>query len=448
MIRRLIERHGMLLLAVLALFVLFAPLIVRLAAGNPITSGDESYLHLRRAELFSQGVFGYDPIREEYSIPNPYTFLLSMMLFFGVPWLLPGLLALLFLFLLSRYLSFVHSETARLLALLFVILTPLFSAMGTQHSADLLGILLILIALLKPKNPIVVFLSMALALVTTPVLGLLTCAYLALRARQKPALAVALLSSLVAAALWFILWSRALPEVALLSFSVVPNLFFELGGTGGLSIFILVIAGYGIFSRAIAPKALWPIILVLAVSVFVPALIPVAAIVLAIAAGVGVNSLIGEKWKLDLLKQSFLVLLMCVGLFLLIVGMRERIGEQPDAELKHILLGIESQHREGAVLAGPLLAPMIEYYTGHRATFNRGTSSADVERIFFTRDAETLYGFLEASGTRFVLLSEDSTRRWFSRSDEGMLFIIQNSGRFVTLQQTEHVTLWYYIPRV
>ncbi len=450
----LLRDYGVHLVLLLALASLVAVPVIRASLDAPITPGERSYTELRRAELLSQGTIGYDPLRGELTIPTPYTFLLACMVFLGVPWLLPMLLALALLLLLYPLLvRIVRTREVAALALLAVVVTPTLSVLGTSHSPALLALVLLVCAgLLLMISPSYAWIPLPFALITSPVLGLIGagCALAWLWSRGRRWQAVPVLLSVAAAFVWFFAWSRSLPFAsAVFERPALSDVLFEFGNSGGVSVFFVILGAYGLLSPPLRkrPGVVVSSLALFAASVFIQALMPVTALALAVLCAYGVFDLMQRKWELELLRMSLLLIVACAGIFLLIVSARERVEENPTAQLAHSLAYLSSTHREGSVLSAPGYAPMIEYFTGRRATIDASSRPSDVALALYSRDANAVYGMLESTNTSHVLVTDDMLQTLFSRSDEGILFLMQNTQRFVLVEQTEQTRLWYYIAR-
>jgi hypothetical protein len=434
------RKYGITLLMVLAIIAFLVPLILRATQGSPITPGAQSYTYLRHAQLLEHGTFGYDPLEQVFITPEPYVALLTIMQIFGVPWLLPVLLALLLVLLLYHYLErMVPVRTVVVLAIGVVIISPVMSVLATQHTGILLALDLLLAALLLfDARPTLASILITLMIITQPVLGLLASLYIVivyLREAKYHAVIGIMLAVAIASA-WFILWSNTLPY-ELSALSLETDLFFELGNSGGITIFALILAAYAIVLKfdKLQPLIV-PTLMLFFLTFFLPALMPITAIALSLFAGHAIFLLITHRWELELLRESLVVLIACIGIFLLITTMRERVQETPDTELSHMMTNLRNQYREGNVLTHSSYAPMVEYFTGKRVV-------AQDELLLF-RDASVVYPALANTQTSYVLMT-DEMEQMFSHSEEGMLFLLQNSGRFVKLAENEENTLWYFI---
>jgi hypothetical protein len=47
--------------------------------------------------------------------------------------------------------------------------------------------------------------------------------------------------------------------------------------------------------------------------------------------------------------------------------------------------------------------------------------------------------------TSYVLITDDIRRKRFTGSDQGILFLLENSGHFVKLDENEGNEIWYFI---
>jgi hypothetical protein len=141
------------------------------------------------------------------------------------------------------------------------------------------------------------------------------------------------------------------------------------------------------------------------------------------------------------LQESLVLLIACVGLFLFITTIRERTADMPSATLSHTMIGLRNQYRPGAVLTDPSYAPMIEYFSDRRATVHDGS---DLSIAFYSRDPKKVYEYLADTDTSYILITPEMHNTLFTRSDEGLLFLMQNSGHFVQIE-SNNVEVWYFI---
>jgi hypothetical protein len=437
----LTRKHGMTLLIVLSLVAFLVPLFIRLLYGAPITPIAESYTYLRYASLDN---ITYDTLRDMPLAPSPYVFLLAGMQLFGVPWLLPLLLFGVLLIMLYYYLArFIEARAVITFALIAVVLSPTMSVMATSHNPALLALVLLVSALLLfERHPVWACILVGLAMMTASFIGLLAVLFLAivfLRQKKDHELIGLFLVTCVAI-VWYLLWVGSVPGIQFPAFS---PMLFELGNSAGISVFFIIIAGYAMVMRfAKAPSLILSTVVLLIATFFIPALLPFTTVLLSLQIGYTIVMLIADRWSLELLQQSVVLLIACIGLFLLIATVRDRADDSPDATLSHTLIKLGNEHRPGAVLSGPSYAPLIEYFSGKRATLHDATN---LDKAFYSRNPGMVYPFLIQTGTSYILITDDIKQRRFTGSDQGILFLLENSGHFVKLEDTEGNEVWYFI---
>ena len=394
------------------------------------------------------GVIGLDPLSGAHLSPHPYLLLLTVMQLIGAPWLLPPLLALLLLLLLYLFFSkVIEARAVVVLILLILVLCPGISILATHHAPVLLCMVFVAAAMLLSEHSGLLSLMLGLAIITSAPLGAVTAVVFAVRffrMGKYPELTRVAIAC-AAAFVWFLLW-KDLPGLhELLSMSFNPKIFFELGDMAGVSLFLLIIAGYGIVVQAKNQDLVLYSLLLFAAGFFIPLLLPAATVMLAMFAAQGVYHLMTSRWDLELLQSSLLVLVSCIGLFLLITVVRERTSEAPDADFAHLMITLRNEHREGAVLTDPSYAPMVEYFSGRKATLSAETPQPIVDQFLHSRTPTQVYAVMAETNTSYVLLTADMERNLFTRSDDGILFLLHNTERFVQISQTDGGTLWYFI---
>jgi hypothetical protein len=432
-----IRRRGPYIWIFLLILVLIVPLVLRVTQGAPITPGPESYHELRLADLARDGWWTYDPLRQERIAPRPTTAILLGMIVFGVPWLLPGVLVAT-ISVLAGLLLRREDELTGFLVSVMILLSPAMSVLGTHHTTAALSLSLALLALLLPRASHIL---LVLAAITDPIVGgFCALLYIVRSVRSWPAaIGYALIAS--TGIVWQWVWTGYAPS---LLWNVQPNIFFEIGSASGISIFLLFMAIYGVFTTRLRPLSIGAFV-VLACAVLYPVLLPLATLLLVVPAAGGVRELIEKRWSLDLLRGLVIVLLVCTAMFTAITAAREREFEAPDKSFSQIMTNLRNQERPGAVLTDPVYAPYIEYASGRTAVLGPRTPSDVTEAIFRSRDAAGIYTWLTQQNVAYILVTNDMQERRFSRSDEGLLFLLSNAERFVTVARVDDNRLWYFI---
>ena len=445
------RKYGIPLIILLCVITFLLPLLLRTWIGSPITPGTNSYMYLREAELLDHGSIGTDPLSGARIAPNPYTIALMLLDVFGVPWALPLLLSVILMLILYIYLGrSIQSQMTIMIALSTLVVSPTMSVLSTTHTPELLALMLILLALMTmDKHPIMSSCIIGIAIITEPYLGALAGITIAgwLFMKKRSSEATGTLFAIAIGAAWYLLWMGTMPHGSIMWSVASLNMFFETGTSAGLSIFFIILAGYGLAVRS-SQNMVRDIILtalLLIATAIIPAITPATVVILAVLVAYAVVDLMTGHWELPLLQQSLLILVGCIGIFLIITSVRERVQDNPDAAFAHTMVTLKNQYHDGAVLSAREYAPMIEQSTGRRATLSALDPDTIIDRAFLSRDSAKVYAYLEETGTSYILITPEMRRSIFHRSDEGILFLIDNSGRFVKVEETQGDALWYFI---
>jgi hypothetical protein len=441
------RRFGLAVLIALAAILFITPLLLRAVEGAPLTPGAESYTQLRHAELLTDaiagtGAIGWDNITKEAFTPAPYALLLAALQLFGVPWLLPLLLIVALILLLWYALPRVMTSRALIaITIGFFIIAPTTARLATRHAPETLALCFLGIAIIVfPKRFVTAGIALLAAVLTAPAFAapaVLIIACIAL-VRKHRAAAVCALCALALGVAWHLAWSGS---AAL--FALAPRfhgIVYELGVPAGISVFLIVFALYGLITRIgeNTDLVLWTVLLC-SLAIAVPILLPYAALALCVFAARGTYDLLTDPWQLDLLQQILIILLMCTWLFLGITTVRGTVQQEPTAAFAHTMITLRNQDRPGGVLTSPASAPLVEYFAHRSATLAEDTPQTTVENAF-SRSSAAVYPLLEATDTSYILITRE-----MQLQDVGILFLLQNTERFVTVQETPDLTLWYYI---
>ncbi len=432
---RAVPRWSVVTAAVCIAAVLLIPLGLRAYAGWPTLPGSESYDALVRIS------YGTD-------MPTPYDLLLSIAQMVNLGWLLPmaiGLAALLAFvaFLTPRF----GAPLAGIAGIALAISPPLLVA-GTRHSAPLLALLLFLLALLDGGRRWRQALLIALGTVLAPLPGVALAIVLsAIRGFERDRTgAIAGVFAIAAAYLWSFAWTGH----ALTLFGGISPSFrvlAEFGVAGGVSVFAVILAAYGAHTATRPVHAWGALLLTIVLLLLIPTFALFASLLISLLAARGVLAMVRRRWDLELLRQVLLVIIVCASIFTIITTVRDIAHEQPSDRLVSVLTYIGEQRRPGGVLTDPSLSSMVIYYSGRSPALSSDASQEDITRSFLVRDAQETYDLLERTDTSFVLITKEMRHGLFTRSDEGMLFLLPNTERFVAITVDDSVSLWYYIRR-
>ncbi|HIH24470.1 TPA: hypothetical protein HA251_05530 [Candidatus Woesearchaeota archaeon] len=436
------QRYAVIIILALSLIVFLGPLILRVADGSPITPGGESYTLLHDADILLSGS-STDTVPFQRSVPSPYAILLAFMALFGVPWLLPPLLAIAVVMISYLLLTATYGQRSMaLFAAVALIISPLMSVLATWHAPLLLCSLLVLGAIAIGRfAPAFI----AAAILTHPVGGSLAAmafiAYAAYRKEWVRSAVIAGSSTAIAIVTILLFGTRPFHELVFASWS--PDIIFELGMPTGVSVFLLILACYGIMVDFTGRRIAWFSVLIALMlgSMAFPSLLIALTVIIALLVGHAVHRLLVVEWRLSMLQESLLILIGCIALFLVITTMRERLADDPDAALSRTLITLRNTERDGAILTDPQDAPFVRHFSGRKPALETN----DHSDIFLSRDAVRAYAFMESSDVAYVVITDAMRDDLLLEGEDGILFLLQHSGRFVPIASPGGASVWYFI---
>jgi len=333
-LRRLAVKYGQYALLGLFFLVTILPILLRVTQGAPALADTDTYAHLRRAELVIDGNYGFDTLRDERFLLSPHILVLALFQVFELHWLLPIILGLAFIFLLKTYVDKrVKDDFLTFLLLAIVIISPQFMSWTTTHNPVLTALVCALGALLLFDSKLqIACILLVLAAIISPVIGMLVVVYLLLDslAEQRTYQAISIGMVLVTIVVWYALWMQAVPAIRL---QFQPqNIFLEFGIQDGISVFLLIFAGYGAFAKEVVQrKKLLLLTMGSLLLTFVQPAMALATVLPAYFAAFGVKRLFVARWNQEILRQLTLVLALCVVLFTLAVTIPAQVHAKPDA---------------------------------------------------------------------------------------------------------------------
>lgn len=436
------QRYAIIILLALSLIVFLGPLILRVSDGSPITPGAESYDLLHDADILLSGSSA-DAYLSAKAVPSPYALVLALMTLFGVPWLLPPLLAIAVVMISYLLLTAAYGQRSMaLFAEIALIISPFMSVLATWHSPLLMCVLLALGAIaVRRFAPAFI----AMAILTHPAGGSLAAlAFIAYAAYRKEWVRSAIIAgSSTGAVIVAILLFGTRPFLELVFASWSANIIFELGVPTGVSVFLLILACYGVMVDFAGRRIAWfsgLAALVLGSMAF-PSLSIALTVVIALLVGHAVHRLLVVEWRLSMLQESLLILIGCIALFLVITTMRERLADDPDAALSRTLITLRNAERAGSILTNPEGAPFVRHFSGREPALEMG----DSDDIFLSRDAIRVYSFLESSDVAYIVITDAMRDDLMLEGEDGILFLLQHSGRFVPIPSPGGAKVWYFI---
>lgn len=388
-----------------ALFILATslPLLVRYLNGAPITPLDGSYAHL---------------------LSNNSLYNVTLHLFPTI--LLPLILGLISFYLLTRIIKGYD--------LILFTITPLVITTFTTHNPAALFFPLVIGAyLVFQTNKYLALLAIPLLVFTDALAASAMVLFAIIMLVRQRTLALATIITLAASLLISVKTGFGLTV-----FTYVP-LFGEFGSAFGYSFFILLLGLVFVVQhwRTINASLILFWLLVFVLSGYLVTLRPLVLLPLVLYAAKALYELNSKKWRLAFLKQASFLLLLCLGIFVLIMHIKLLTVATPQEELVDILAYADADPRVGAILITTTYEESARYYAVRKIV------ALENDDVFWegisVKDART---FIRENDIRFIVVTPDMIRGDVWQRDEGFRFLMLNNEKFINVQNIEGYELW------
>jgi len=431
-------------LALLWLIVFSQPLLSNYFEEKPLLMGGESYYHL--SSLGQTNNF------------NPLVFILNILpqkVHFLVPLIISAGMLCLFYFLAKR---FNISEKQTFFIALFYVLTPTFIFSSVTLSSYSLFLVLVLLGtflLLENhwRKYFCLFPFAAAALFDTfsfILLLLFIAAYLFLLKKEK---------SFFSAAVMIILLCILIVSVNFLSlpfflgpFEVqkgIGNLVSDLGGLSGVGFFTLLLAAIGLlidWKKKSTLVSISLLILFLVTYLFNSHTLFFLSLVIIVLAALGFAKLLDQPWKLSLL-QNITLFLLLLGIAFSSVAYLERVSHYAPSKIDTEMLQWirENTDDEAIILSAPENSYYIHQFAHRQPLFlldqgykQQYNLSQQIFTAFYIAD---LFPLLDKNHVSIIYISEDMKQTL--PQDQGFLFLLQNE-RFKLLHFRGEAEVWSF----
>lgn len=463
------------LLALLALFVLSAPQIMRHLDSKPLLAGDESYYHARIArQIADEGIPKHDNLaysKRAYTF-NPYHIILAALsAAFGVllsSVILPfacGLASVLLFYLILKKLGF--SRINRIMISCVFLLSPVFMHTFSLSSPLCVVILLDLLGFfifMHKSNKL--FIASLAVLIFASFFGLLNLIMVAAAAlsyalarRKSMNRFYALLFLLLLVFMFHYLnvyFESGFQLAAGLSETgLVKQFITDLGGMFGFSIFTLLLSALGLVAVWESKKKYYYtyliMIAVVIASFFYNPAVAYSNFAVSILAGTALSKLITRKWELKVIRNLSIMLLFC-GLLFSAVSYSVRISElQPNSEIVEALDWInENSQSDEIVFSHYTKGFWIGFWAERTAladSFDYPSQRIEDSRsIFSSWDIESTKGLIEKYNVSILLITADMAEGlvWDKR-EQGLEYLLRNNKTFKKVHNNSYAGVWRYI---
>ena len=396
---------------------------------------------------------------------NPYHILLAIFIsFFGKEFsiiILPLILGIIMLLVFILTLNQMGIDKERVVLIVFLtIITPNFlTTFSTLNDSSLVLVLMFLsfYLLITFKSWILQFLSFlifTLALFFNLFAALIAIAFLFLGySIEKTKTSISRLGIVLLVFVAFLYYVNV-PLSNLLIHSKEPYLGVLLSDVGsfvGFSTFFLVLSliGMGVFWKR--KSELWLIYLIafllfLGFFLFKNLVVSYALLFLGMFAGFGFYRIIISQWKLNLLKDLTILLILCGLLFSTISYLNRVNNVEFNPGLLEALQWMEKNGKEGNVLSYQGYGFAIEYITGQPVVADSFSTEKYVNlsnNLFGLRNIDKVKDLSKEYNIRYILITPEMRNGLiWSRNEEGMLFLLKNSENFNKVFDKDNYEVW------
>lgn len=472
--KKLKPRVRILILALLIIFlVLSSVLALRLIQHKPLLPAGESYYNLRMAEeLKANPIAIKDPVQNTSYQPNPYHYLLVLMLLMFSPEIVSiltplalGLISAIIFFKLLTLLGVRYEDAAYSLIILAV--TPafitLFSGLYIYGFVLFISLLIIFLVIIGKKSKYTLALSSLLLLILalasftgfliTIALSIVICFAL------KKRIVTVIIPIIPAALALFVLALSSIYPVALIGFQAFEfkNILSVLGADLGFDIFLIILFFIGftlLLNRNEKSRFLHLAVLAFLIFSFFNVLARAySSFIITAYCVAAIIYFYKRKWELDIIRTGTLILLLCSLVFSLTNQVNQLVGAQPDQNIQDALLSLQKLDA-GIVLSAENTGFIVEFYSGKQALLDKNSflnpgykeTKQDVDQLFMTprlREAEPV---LQKYKIRYIFITPEMKDELWEGREEGLLLLVKNSESFVRKYDFREIEIWEYKP--
>ncbi|RME52429.1 hypothetical protein D6783_04895 [Candidatus Woesearchaeota archaeon] len=235
--------------------------------------------------------------------------------------------------------------------------------------------------------------------------------------------------------------------------------FVEFGVQEGVS-FILVVLGLIGFVRSWRKSWRWVVLQVGVVVLFGSVVIFEGArifawVVLTCYAALALSWMGRRKWELQEVQRVSLFIIGCSLLLVFASALKGFILAKPDKELLEGVSFLSSGWSDG-ILAHPADAPFVAFSTGKKVFLLHTLPLDDdlqervraLRAIWLGRDLNTTLSLLNRYDIRFIIVTpEMRDGAVWERDEEGLLFFLEHSERFINVNPDLRVEIWRVIQK-
>jgi hypothetical protein len=437
-------------LITLLLIVLISPFFFRFLEGNLTAIGSSSYFHIKAAEQISLNNF----------YQNPYHLLLSInssgnLFIYHAIQLVLGLFSILLL--LNIIKKFKLSIPQRFFFLFFLIISPAFIYTFTTLNHHSLFIFLVLLGfnLLINKQKFINCLSYPVFAIITffdIFSSILTLLFLAGYFYLKKDRKVKTISGTIIFLTFFnIFLKKSFLLGPYLAQNGLLDIFSDLGSFLGLSMFafLLVITGLIVTWKKEKFFLTYFFLSLLIILLFYQnSSLIYLNFFAAFLAAFGFTYFLNKEWKINILKNFFLFLLILGLAFSTVGSINSLIDAPPSQEVKKSLLWLkDNSFPNRAVFSHPQDSYIIEYFSQrsvlthyHDSDFK--TKEELINQIYQSTYIKDTFPLMKQNNASCIFLPPNTRENL--PTDRGLIFLLQNE-RFKKIYDWNNIEIWRFV---
>lgn len=438
------------LLFVIGILLILTTPLQRTINGNPLTPGEETYLHLNNINNGNLNLY-------ELLINALHSLMSFQIMIFAVPLILSLLSSILFYLIIK---SKVKTELELYFSMAIMFLTPAFISihLGLTIYAFALTLTLATIHLYNKKIKIY-FLTLFLLYFLIPFLSIILFMILLSQTsfKQKKIEFFSLFTFLgITIGLGFFVNFIESPLKGLI-INFMPNQIFNfLGGIYGFVMFSFILGFAGLYSPknnllSVGQRSLITLLLIL--SLFYEPLRILFIPFIAFFAAKSLQDLMSQKWSIPYLKDLTVLLFICMLLFATISGVKENNNQTPTTEQKEayqFLNTVKNQNPEiqtTKILSNPSYSSQLTYFSklNAYATINNQNEIDLANNLLESRDYDYIKEQFNKYDIAFVyidtLMMEEQI---LNRNDKGIIFVMENNPNFKLIYNRNNERIYFF----
>jgi hypothetical protein len=452
------EKKYILLLVLLTAILLITPSIIRIINNNHYSINSESYYNMR---LYNQDSTSYDSLQGR-SIPFNIINMIRLddvarqILFKIIPILLGIATIILEYFILKKQNI---SEKTILAIITFTIISPVFIYTFTDYKIYSFVIFIDMLGIFFLTNNKILLSSITFAIIPfiDVLSGILTFVLLLIyqfNNRKNKILnrinSTAILAGIILSIIINTYFGYSIKHVIRF---YIHNILTDIGANIGISFSIIILATIGLILlwedgwRNFVTYILLMLLIVLAI--FNDSARIYINFIIMIYAGFAFIYLNKRKWSISIIKKTTILLIICSIFFSTLVYTANSIRSEPTPEYIDALIFLKNQSLPTeTILCSPENGYLIEYYTERMILVDESTTYYDkskyevMETIASSRNLEKTEKLLKEYNIKYIVISDKFES--YLNEKEGLLFLIETSGKFTNIITRDTVKIWMY----